>query len=67
MLIDEDEPPIGLEEEEEECNDEDCEYCRLYYIQQMQMQAEVSKPIKLEEVKQPSFVQDVPSSSKIVV
>ncbi len=56
MLIDEDEPPIGLEEEEEECNDEDCEYCRQYYIQQMQMQAEVSKPIKLEEVKQPSFV-----------
>jgi len=64
MLIDEE---VGLEEDEEECNDEDCEYCRQYYIQQMQMQTEVSKPLKLEEVKQPSFVQDVSSSSKIVV
>ena len=26
------------EEEEEECNDEDCEYCRQYYMHQMQMQ-----------------------------
>ena len=64
MLIDEE---VGLEEDEEECNDEDCEYCRQYYIQQMQMQTEVSKPLKVEEVKQPSFVQDVSSSSKIVV
>jgi len=30
MLIDEEIPeePVGLEEDEEECNDEDCEYCR---------------------------------------
>jgi hypothetical protein len=28
---------IPEEEEEEECNDEDCEYCRQYYLQQMQM------------------------------
>ncbi len=26
------------DEEEEECNDEDCEYCRQYYLQQLQMQ-----------------------------
>jgi hypothetical protein len=24
---------IVEEEEEEECDDEDCEYCRLYYLQ----------------------------------
>jgi hypothetical protein len=28
----------GVEEEEEECDDEDCEYCRQYYLQQMQLQ-----------------------------
>ena len=26
------------EEEEDECNDEDCEYCRQFYMHQMQMQ-----------------------------
>ena len=35
LLIEEGIPDAG---EEEECNDEDCEYCRQYYLHQLQMQ-----------------------------
>ena len=27
---------LNYEEEEEECDDEDCEYCRMYYLQLQQ-------------------------------
>ena len=61
------------EDEEEECNDEDCEYCRQYYLQQMQMQqqAEIAlsnKPkVEKEETKIPVYTMDQPASSKIIV
>ena len=61
------------EDEEEECNDEDCEYCRQYYLQQMQMQqqAEIAlsnKPkVEKEETKIPVYTMDQQTSSKIIV
>ena len=33
IMIEDQIPEAGLSEEEEECNDEDCEYCRQYYLQ----------------------------------
>ena len=51
---------IPDEDEEEECDDEDCEYCRQYYLEQMQLMNEVV-PEK-EEIKMP-----IESSTKIVV
>ena len=64
---------IPEEDEEEECNDEDCEYCRQYYLQQIQMQqqAEIAlsnKPkVEKEETKIPVYTMDQQASSKIIV
>ncbi len=36
MMMGDNNDQLNYEEEEEECDDEDCEYCRMYYLQLQQ-------------------------------